>query len=65
MSFLIGISKHQENNSHKNRQEPSKSENDVLTVEDSLNGSGWFRLVPGVGNDANNTKDKFVKPTKL
>jgi len=30
------------------RQEPSRSKNDVLTVEDSLNGSGWFRLVPGV-----------------
>ena len=32
----------------KNRQEPSKSENDKVSVENSLNGSGWFRLVPGV-----------------
>ena len=33
---------------HKNRQEPLKSENDKVSVEDSLSGSEWFKLVPMV-----------------
>ena len=50
----------------KNSQKPSKSENDKVSVDDSLNGSEWFRLVPRVetastvptvGNDAVESKE--------
>jgi len=38
---------------HKSHHKPSKSENDKVQVEDDLNGSEWFRLVPMVGDYLN------------
>ena len=42
ISYILNL---KEKYSHKSRQEPSKSENDVLTDREDLNGSGGVYVV--------------------